>query len=93
MEAIVQFMYLGEATFYNADKIHDILSVAKNLHIKLLCDTEESQDKYPYEEKASNFDDNKWEVPKLFKMDVRREHQIVQPSNDYGHIPNKIISI
>ena len=61
MESIMQFIYLGEASFY-ADKMHDFLSVAKNLQIKQLCDTdieEESQDKHPYEEETLNFDENK----------------------------------
>ena len=54
MESIVKFMYLGEATFYE-DKMEDLLSVARNLQIKQLCETnleEESQTKYHYEEAA-----------------------------------------
>ena len=38
MESIVEFMYLGEATFFD-DKVDDLLSVAKNLQIKQMCDT------------------------------------------------------
>ena len=103
MEAIIQFMYLGEASFY-ADKIHDILSVAKNLQIKQLCDTdiqEESQDKHPYEEETLNFEENTLEIPKQFDMDTTREFQIDQvnenkptinlkPDIDYGNITKKI---
>ena len=35
MESILQFMYLGEATFYQ-DRMNEFLCVAKNLEIKEL---------------------------------------------------------
>ena len=39
MEAIMQFIYLGEATFYK-ERINEILSVAKSLEIKKLYNAE-----------------------------------------------------
>ena len=39
MEAIMQFIYLGEATFYE-ERINEILSVAKSLEIKKLYNAE-----------------------------------------------------
>ena len=33
LEAIIQFLYLGKATFYQ-DKMNDFLSAAKNLQVK-----------------------------------------------------------
>ena len=39
MEPIMQFIYLGEATFYK-EKIGEILAVAKSLKIKELCSAE-----------------------------------------------------
>ena len=98
MESILQFIYLGEASFY-ADKMNDFLSVAKNLQIKQLCDTEveeESQDKYPYEEEILNSDENNWEAHKQFDMDATTDSQIVQVNGSkpdiaygYNHITKK----
>ena len=39
MEAIMQFIYLGEATFYE-ERINEVLSVAKSLEIKKLYNSE-----------------------------------------------------
>ena len=52
MESILQFMYLGEATFYQ-DRMNEFLSVAKNLEIKELSkdvelDEEISEEKVFY---------------------------------------------
>ena len=43
MESILQFMYLGEATFHQ-DKMNELLNVAKNLKIKVLSHSVESND-------------------------------------------------
>ena len=39
MESIMQFIYLGEATFYE-ERMDEFLAVAKSLEIKELCNTE-----------------------------------------------------
>ena len=39
MESIMQFIYLGEATFYK-ERLDELLSVAKSLEIKSLCNPE-----------------------------------------------------
>ena len=39
MDSIMQFIYLGEATF-NAERMNEFLSVAKSLEIKELCKAE-----------------------------------------------------
>ena len=39
LESIIQFIYLGEATFYE-DRMDEFLAVAKSLEIKELCNTE-----------------------------------------------------
>ena len=39
MESIMQFIYLGEATFYEK-RMHEFLAVAKSLKIKQLCNAE-----------------------------------------------------
>ena len=101
MESIVEFMYLGEATFLD-DKVDDLLSVAKNLQIKQMCDT--SVKNFYHKEKDLNiyesewhvptgeegptiepFDEGKWKVPKTFCNETTREQEI-----DEG-IENKII--
>ena len=51
MESIIQFIYLGEATFYE-ERMDEILAVAKSLEIKELCNAEpesnyERKDSYP----------------------------------------------
>ena len=100
MESIVEFMYLGEATFLD-DKVDDLLSVAKNLQIKQMCDT--SVQNFYHKEKDLNIyesewhvptgeegptieiiDEGKWKVPKVFCNETTREQEI-----DEG-IDNKI---
>ena len=39
MESIIQFIYLGEATFYK-ERMDELLAVAKSLEIKGLCNAE-----------------------------------------------------
>ena len=51
MESIMQFIYLGEATFYE-ERMEEFLAVAKSLEIKKLCNAEtetndEPQDQIP----------------------------------------------
>merc|ERR1739838_51440 len=47
MESIMQFVYLGEATFYE-ERMDEFLAVAKSLEIKELCNTEtETNDELP----------------------------------------------
>merc|ERR1711946_599 len=39
MESIMQYIYLGEATFYE-EKVDELIAVAKSLEIKELCNAE-----------------------------------------------------
>ena len=49
MESIIQFIYLGEATFYK-ERMDEFLSVAKSLQIKELCNAQnESEDESEHE--------------------------------------------
>ena len=43
MESIMQFIYLGEATFYK-ERMDEFLTVAKSLEIKQLCISDETND-------------------------------------------------
>ena len=47
MESIIQFIYLGEATFYE-ERMDRFLAVAKSLQIKELCDAENETEKEPF---------------------------------------------
>ena len=46
MESIMQFIYLGEATFYE-ERMDEFLAVAKSLEIKELCNTENESNDEP----------------------------------------------
>ena len=46
MESILQFIYLGEATFYE-ERMDEFLAVAKSLEIKELCNTENESNDEP----------------------------------------------
>ena len=54
MESIMQFIYLGEVTFYE-ERIDEIFAVAKLLEIKELCNADEITG-YWINEKASSSD-------------------------------------
>ena len=54
MESIMQFIYLGEATFYK-ERMDEFLSVAKSLEIKTLCNPESESNDEP-EDETSLFD-------------------------------------
>ena len=57
MESIMQFIYLGEATFYE-ERMEEFLAVAKSLEIKKLCNAETDDDpmdeNLPSDQEASN---------------------------------------
>ena len=54
MESIMQFIYLGEATFFE-ERMDEFISVAKSLEIKELCNTETKiNDTLPDEKSPSN---------------------------------------
>ena len=56
MESIMQFIYLGEATFYD-ERIDEFLAVAKSLEIKELCNAETGSDDEPDDEPSPNYQD------------------------------------
>ena len=49
LESIMQFIYLGEATFYE-ERMDEFLAVAKSLQIKELCNTETVPNDEPVDE-------------------------------------------
>ena len=54
MESILQFIYLGEATFYE-ERMDEFLTVAKSLEIKLLCNSKnETNDELDSETQQSD---------------------------------------
>ena len=52
MESIMQFIYLGEATFYK-ERMGEIIAVAKSLEIKQLCNAEPESNDQPHDEPTS----------------------------------------
>ena len=57
LESIMQFIYLGEATFYE-DRMEEFLAVAKSLEIKQLCDFESNNKIQPNIHPSQNDQDN-----------------------------------
>merc|ERR1719330_508764 len=53
MESIMQFIYLGEATFYE-ERMEEFLAVAKSLEIKELCNAETESNDEPDDYPSSN---------------------------------------
>ena len=51
MESIMQYIYLGEATFYE-EKVDELIAVAKSLEIKELCNAEHKANDEPDDELA-----------------------------------------
>merc|ERR1711911_287914 len=52
MESIMQFIYLGEATFYE-ERMDEFLAVAKSLEIKELCNAKPESNDEPEEEPST----------------------------------------
>ena len=55
MESIMQFIYLGEATFYE-ERMDEFLAVAKSLEIKKLCNTETEPNDEPGDDPITPID-------------------------------------
>ena len=49
IETIIQFIYLGEATFYK-ERMDELLAVAKSLEIEVLCSAKAETNEEPYDE-------------------------------------------
>ena len=84
MESIMQFIYLGEASFYQ-ERMEEFLAVAKSLEIKALCNSEgETNDELRDEPKDEPNDQlpstEKFEEP---KAPQRREGGIVSKKKRY----------
>ena len=60
LESIIQFMYLGEATFYE-ERMGEVLAVAKLLEIKGLCNAGAESYDYPDEYRSQNDPDTQTE--------------------------------
>ena len=53
IESIIQFIYLGEATFFE-ERMEEFLTVAKSLEIKVLCDAKTKTNDEPNDEPSTN---------------------------------------
>ena len=56
MESILQFMYLGEASFYQ-ERMKEFLNVAKNLEVKKLCKDVEVDQENMFTDQTSDDDE------------------------------------
>ena len=70
MESILEFMYLGVATFYQ-ERMNEFLNVAKNLEIKEICkDVEFDGENSSTEEPSDTENDNESESDSQLNTDV-----------------------
>ena len=70
MESILEFMYLGVATFYQ-ERMNEFLNVAKNLEIKEICkDVEFDGENSSTEEPTDTENDNESESDSQLNTDV-----------------------
>merc|ERR1712020_492068 len=60
LESITQFIYLGEATFYE-ERMNEFLAVAKSLEIKELCNAQSTTNDEPDEGPSFNDQDTSTE--------------------------------
>ena len=89
MESIMQFIYLGEATFYE-ERMDEFLAVAKSLEIKELCNAETEQSDEPDDE-PSSFDQvtsTEYLEEPTVKSD-QCDYQATHQSNLTKHIQSK----
>ena len=88
LKSILQFMYLGQATFYQ-DRMNEFLEVAKSLEIKVISKDEDYDVPDPPNDQQC---DEK--VEPVFENSLE-ETTVVSPSRDKGeskHIKSKILS-
>ena len=93
MKSILQFMYLGQATFYQ-DRMNDFLNVAKSLEIKEIskdveCDQADSENN---QECDAMVTDNRFEVETIRNSSNIAEDQEqigtkLASKNEVGHFP------
>ena len=81
LESIVQFIYLGEATYYE-ERIDEFLAVAKSLEIKELCnaetETNDESDDIPsinYQDTSTDLVEEQTIMPDQIKNQVPQERQ------------------
>ena len=78
MESIMQFIYLGEATFY-AERMDELLAVAKSLEIKELCNAGSANDE-PEDEPSPCVQDTSTE--KLEEQNlIKKEEELTRDQN------------
>ena len=84
IESILQFIYLGEATFYE-ERMDEFLAVAKSLEIKELCNAETNGELLATDSKTKNESlKEHLKVPNNFKKKPRgRRRQIVSVNGKY----------
>ena len=88
MKSILQFMYLGQATFYQ-DRMNEFLEVAKSLEIKVISKDEE----YDVTDQQNNQQCDE-KVEPVFENSLE-ETTVESPSRDKGefkHINSRILS-
>ena len=74
MESIMQFIYLGEATFYE-ERMDEFLAVAKSLEIKELCNAETEPNDYH----SPNDQDTSFEMAEEQTLKSENINKQVQP--------------
>ena len=77
MESIMQFIYLGEATFYE-ERMDEFLAVAKSLEIKELCNAETDTNDEPDNEPSPNDQETPTEMSDE-KNDISYQMKIQAP--------------
>ena len=81
MESIMQFIYLGEATFFE-ERMNEFLAVAKSLEIKELYSAEQKINSQPeHEPSTSDFETS---TENLNKETILSDHQAEQAEQERG---------
>ena len=76
MESIMQFIYLGEATFYE-ERMDEFLSVAKSLEIKELCNADTPTNDEPEDEPSPSY---QW--PSTCKVEEQTFECVVEQASE-----------
>ena len=87
MESIMQFIYLGEATFYE-ERMDEFLAVAKSLEIKELCNTETEPNDEPLTcdpvTSTQNLEEETLTEQMEMQVPQERQKRVVSVNGKYG---------
>ena len=86
MESILQFIYLGEATFYE-ERMNEFLAVAKSLEIKELCnaesETNDEAEEEPLPESSNGMTEETVTSEHIEKQPPRERRQVVSANGKH----------